>query len=231
MKPRERRESGQQDLFKARLDQILNERHALVRLARLIDWRFLEERFGAVYTDGPGCPPLPTRLMAGLEILKYSYDLSDERVCEQWLENPYFQYFCGEEFFQHQLPFDRSSMTRWRQRMGADRLEALLQESLAVAVKTEALKPSELAEVVVDTTVQPKNVMHPTDAKLLNRAREHLVRLARKHGVKLRQSDRRVGKWTLIRYQRYVHAKQFNLNPAVDRRCLVILRRRLNHLV
>jgi IS5 family transposase len=209
MKPRERRESGQQDLFKARLDRILNERHALVRLARLIDWRFLEERFGAVYTDGPGCPPLPTRLMAGLEILKYSYDLSDERVCEQWLENPYFQYFCGEEFFQHQLPFDRSSMTRWRQRMGADRLEALLQESLAVAVKTEALKPSELAEVVVDTTVQPKNVMHPTDAKLLNRAREHLVRLARKHGVKLRQSDRRVGKWALIRYQRYVHAKQF----------------------
>jgi IS5 family transposase len=209
MKPRERRESGPQDLFKARLDQILNERHALVRLARLIDWRFLEERFGAVYTDGPGCPPLPTRLMAGLEILKYSYDLSDERVCEQWLENPYFQYFCGEEFFQHQLPFDRSSMTRWRQRMGADRLEALLQESLAVAVKTEALKPSELAEVVVDTTVQPKNVMHPTDAKLLNRAREHLVRLARKHGVKLRQSDRRVGKWALIRYQRYVHAKQF----------------------
>jgi transposase, IS5 family len=209
MKPRERRESGQQDLFKARLDQILNGQHALVKLARLIDWRFLEERFGAVYSDGPGSPPLPTRLMAGLEILKYSYNLSDERVCEQWLENPYFQFFCGEEFFQHELPFDRSSMTRWRQRMGAEKLKALLQESLAVAAKTEALKLSELAEVVIDTTVQPKYVAFPTDAKLLNRARELLVRLARKHGVKLRQSYRRVGKRALIQHQRYAHAKQF----------------------
>lgn len=209
MKPRERRETGQQDLFKARLDQIIAMDHALAKLARLIDWRFLEERFGAVYTDGPGSPPLPTRLMAGLEILKYTYNLSDERVCELWIENPYFQYFCGEEFFQHKLTFDRSSMTRWRQRMGEDKLVTLLQESLAVAVKTQALKPFELAAVVVDTTVQPKNVMHPTDAKLLNRAREHLVRLARKHGVGLRQSYRRVGKLALIQQQRYAHAKQF----------------------
>jgi transposase, IS5 family len=231
MKPRERRESGQQDLFKARLDQILDLRHALVRLSGLIDWRFLEERFGAVYTDGPGSPPLPTRLMAGLEILKYSYNLSDERVCAQWLENPYFQYFCGEEHFQHELPFDRSSMTRWRQRMGADRLKALLQESLAVAVKTEALKPSELAEVVVDTTVQPKNIMHPTDAKLLNRARERLVRLARKHGIVLRQSYARVGKLALIRYQRYAHAKQFKRARKALRRLKTYLGRVIRDIV
>jgi hypothetical protein len=74
--------------------------HALVKLARTIDWRFLEEKFGAVYTDTLGPPPLPTRLMAGLAILKYTYDLSDEALCERWVENPYFQYFCGEEFFQ-----------------------------------------------------------------------------------------------------------------------------------
>jgi IS5 family transposase len=147
--------------------------------------------------------------MVGLHILKYSENLSDERVCELFLENPYFQYFCGEEFFQHALPFDRSSMTRWRQRMGEERLNALLQESLAVAVKTKALKPSELTAVVVDTTVQPKNVAYPTDAKLLNRARERLVRLAGKHGVPLRQSYRRVGKLALIKQQRYAHAKQF----------------------
>jgi hypothetical protein len=73
--------------------------HALVKLARTIDWRFLEEKCGAVYKDGPGQPPLPTRLMAGLAILKHSYDLSDEVVSEQWIENPYYQYFCGEEFF------------------------------------------------------------------------------------------------------------------------------------
>jgi len=209
MRPKERWESGEQDLFRARLDQIIDLEHALVKLAQTIDWRFLEEKFGAVYTDKPGHPPLPTRLMAGLAILKHSYDLSDEGLCERWVENPYFQYFCGEEFFQHRLVFDRSSLTRWRQRMGEVKLQVLLQESLAVATRTEAMKPSDLARIVVDSTVQPKAVMFPTDAKLLNRARERLVRLAKKVGVELRQSYRRVGKFALIKHQRYAHAHQF----------------------
>jgi transposase, IS5 family len=89
-------------LFRSRLDQIINIEHALVKLA--IDWRFLE---GAVYNDGVGQPPLPTRLIGGLAILKYTCNLSDEVVCELWLENRYYQYFCGEEFFQHRLPLDR----------------------------------------------------------------------------------------------------------------------------
>jgi IS5 family transposase len=209
MRPRERRESGKQDLFRSRLDQIIDMKHALVKLAQTIDWAFLEERFGAVYSDGPGSPPLPTRLMAGLAILKYTHDLSDEVLCERWVENPYYQYLCGEEFFQHQLVFDRSSLTRWRQRMGEEKLQALIQESLSVATRSGALKPSELSRVIVDTTVQPKNVMFPTDAKLLNRAREIVVRRARKHGVDLRQSYTRVGKFALIQHQRYAHAKQF----------------------
>jgi IS5 family transposase len=209
MRPKERRETGEQDLFRARLDQIIDLNHALAKLARIIDWRFLEEKFGAVYSDGPGQPPLPTRLMAGLAILKHTYNLSDEAVCERWVENPYFQYLCGEEFFQHRLVLDRSSLTRWRQRMGEERLQALLQESLAVATRTEAMKPSDLSRVIVDTTVQPKAVMFPTDAKLLNRARERLVRLAHKLGVELRQSYRRVGKLMLIKQQRYAHAHQF----------------------
>src|SRR5712671_1163665 len=183
--------------------------HALVKLARTIDWGFLEEKFGAVYADGSGRPPLPTRLMAGLAILKHTYNLSDEVVCEQWIENPYYQYFCGEEFFQHRLPLDRSSMTHWRNRMGEERLQALLQESLAVATRTGAMKPSELSRVIVDTTVQPKNITFPTDAKLMNRDREKLVKLAKKLGVELRQSYTRVGKFALIQHQRYAHAKQF----------------------
>src|SRR5258708_36135115 len=118
MGPGEGREGGEQDLSRPRLDQIMGRTHALVKLARTIDCRFREERLGAVYTDKPGQPPLPTRLMAGLAILKHTYDLSDEALCDRWVENPYFQYFCGEEFFQHALVFDRSSLTRWRQRMG-----------------------------------------------------------------------------------------------------------------
>ena len=209
VRPRERRETGAQDLFRSRLDQIIDMEHALTKLARTTDWRFLEARFGAVYTDGPGSPPLPTRLMAGLAILKHMHDLSDDVLCERWVENPYYQYFCGEEFFQHRLVFDRSSLTRWRQRMGEEKLQALLQESLAAATRTGALKPSDLSRVIVDTTVQPKNVMFPTDARLLHRAREILVRQAKKHGVELRQSYRRVGKFALIKHQRYAHAKQF----------------------
>jgi transposase, IS5 family len=209
MQPKERRDTGQTDLLRSRLDAIIDMNHPLVKLSRTIDWPFLEQRFGAVYEDRPGRPPLPTRLMAGLAILKHSYDLSDEVLCERWVENPYYQLFCGEEFFQHRLVFDRSSLTRWRQRMGEEKLQALLQESLAVATKTEAIKPSDLNRVIVDTTVQPKNVMFPTDARLLNRAREILVRLAKRHGVRLRQSYARVGKFELIKHQRYAHAKQF----------------------
>lgn len=208
MRPKERRETGQTDLLRSRLDAIIDMGHALVKLSRTIDWSFLEERFGAVYEDKPGRPPLPTRLMAGLAILKHTYDLSDEVLCERWVENPYYQFFCGEEFFQHRLVFDRSSLTRWRQRMGEERLQALLQESLSVASKTEAIKPSDLNRVIVDTTVQPKNVMFPTDARLLNRAREILVRLAKGADIKLRQSYGRIGKFALIKHQRYAHAKQ-----------------------
>lgn len=209
MRPKERRETGEQDLFRARLDQIIALDHPLAKLAGEIDWGFLEERFGAVYDDRPGQPPLPTRLMAGLVILKHTYDLSDEVLCERWLENPYYQYFCGEEFFRHDLPFDRSSLTRWRQRMGKEKIAALLQESLSVAAKTGAARPSDFAKQSVDTTVQPKNVMFPTEAKLMHRARERLVRLAKEHGVPLRQSYVRVGKRALIKHQRYAHAKQF----------------------
>jgi IS5 family transposase len=210
MRPKERRDSGQKDLFRARLDQVVDMRHPLAKLAASVDWVFLETRFGAAYTDKPGHPPLPTRLMAGLAILKHMHNLSDEALCERWVENPYFQLFCGEEFFQHKPSFDRSSMTRWRQRMGEEKLVALVQESLSVATRTGAAKPADFSRVIVDTTVQPKAVMFPTDAKLMHRARERLVRLAKKHGVALRQSYQRVGKYALIAHQRYAHAKQFN---------------------
>jgi IS5 family transposase len=209
MRPRERRDGGQGDLLRSRLDQIIDMRHPLVALAHKVDWAFVEQTFGEAYTDGPGQPPLPTRLMAGLIILKYTHDLSDEVLCERWVENPYYQFFCGEEFFQHKLVLDRSSLSRWRARMGEEKIRALLQESLSIAVKTDAVKPAQLSEVIIDTTVQPKNVMFPTDARLLNRAREILVRLAGKHGVALRQSYARVGKFALIKHQRYAHAKQF----------------------
>src|SRR5438874_1527248 len=99
MRAKERRESGQIDLFKARFDRILNLDHPLAKLDRTINWRFLEERLRTVYDDDRGRPPPPTRLMAGLAILKSMHNLSDEDPCKRWLESGYHQLFCGEEFF------------------------------------------------------------------------------------------------------------------------------------
>ena len=111
------RDSRQKDLLQPPLDQIIDLSHPLVRLAREIDWAFLDSRFCPVCRAGPGKPPLPTRLVAGLLILKHLHDLSGEALCARWLENPYYQHFCGEESFQHALPFERYSLTRWRQRI------------------------------------------------------------------------------------------------------------------
>ena len=181
----------------------------LVRLAREIDWGFLDRRFASVCAPGPGQPGLPTRLVAGLFILKHMHNLSDEVLCARWLENPYYQFFCGELSFCHQLPFDRSSLIHWRQRLGEDQLVALIQESLSVAHKTGALTTKDLERVVVDTTVQPKAIAHPTDARLCHRALEKLVDLARHNKVPLRQSYRRVAKRAAVMVGRYTHAHQF----------------------
>jgi hypothetical protein len=170
-----------------------------------------------VYSDKAGHPPLPTRLIAGLSILKHMDDLSDEDLSARWVENPYYQLFCGEEFFQHKLTFDRSSLTRRPQRMGEQRLVALIQESLAVATRTGAAKPADFSKVIVDTTVQPKAVAFPTDAKLMHRARERLVKLARKTGVGLRQSYPRVGRST-SRGRDAASPRRSNANCAAARR-------------
>jgi IS5 family transposase len=147
-----------------------------------------------VCTTGPGHPPLPRRLIAGLFILKYMYELSDEVLCALLVENPFDQYISGAQVFRHELPFDRSSMRRWRQRLGEDHLAALLQENLPVAHKMGALATNDLERVMVDTTVPPKAVTHPTDARLMYRAIEKQVALAGRAGVPLRQSYTRVAK-------------------------------------
>ena len=168
----EPRDYRQADLFRPALEAIIDMGHPLVRLAGKIDWGFLDRRFGEVYAAGDGQPPLPVRLLAGLFILKHMHSLSDEAVCARWVENPYFQYFCGEREFRHALAFDRSPLTRWRQRLGEERLSALLQESLRVAHETEALATKDLERVVVDTTVQPKAIAHrPTPGSPIMRSR------------------------------------------------------------
>ena len=141
-----------------------------------IDWEFIDGEIAPLYSD-QGRPGIETRFVIGLLLLKHIYGLSDEGVCERWVYDPYFQHFTGEEFFQHDFRHERSDLSHWRKRLG-DKLELLLAESLRVAHASGVLRTKDLARVTVDTTVQPKNVTFPTDAKLLHAAINGLTRLA-----------------------------------------------------
>src|ERR1700687_4756002 len=225
MRPKKPETTRSGDLFRARLDQIINLKHELAQLAGKIDWDFLDGEIAPLYSD-KGRPGIPTRFAIGLLLLKQIYGLSDEGVCERWVYDPYFQFFTGEEFFQHEFPHERSDLSHWRKRLG-DKLELLLAESLRVAHQSGALQTKDLARVTVDTTVQPKAITFPTDAKLLHAAIKGLNRLARKHGVRLRPSYFRLAKAAALMAGRYAHAKQFNRH----RRQLRILRTRLGRII
>jgi len=207
MRPRKPDPTPQSDMFRESLEAILDPRHELLRLAARIDWDRLDALYGATFVERVGRPGLPTRLMVGLHLLKHIKGLSDEAVCDAWVENPYFQAFCGETHFQHRLPADRSSMTNWRKRMDADKLEALLAETISIAMQSGAVRERQLERVTVDTTVQTKAVAHPTDSHLILRAIEWLNRAARANGVRLRQSYLRVARRARKEAARLMHGR------------------------
>ena len=225
MRPKKQQPARHDDLFRARLDQIINLKHELVVLADKIDWAWIDDELADRFSD-QGRPAEPVRLMIGMLMLKHTYALSDEQVWDRWVHDPYFQYFTGEEFFQHELPHERSGLSHWRKRIG-DRLDILLQESLRLAEDAGALNKRDLARVTVDTTVQPKNIAFPTDAGLLLSAIQQLGKLAKAHDVPLRQSYARVAKRAALMAGRYAHAKQFKRM----RRRIKFLRTRLGRLI
>jgi transposase, IS5 family len=210
---------------RTRLANLLNERHPLVKLAQQIDWRSFDEHFGTYYSEGTGRPATSTRLMVSLHYLKYTHDLSDEAVLRGWVENPYWQYLSGMEFFCHEPPIDPSSMSRWRSRVGEAGAEELLRQTIESGLRMGVIKPSELRRVNVDTTVQEKHIRFPTDPRLYDRMRERLVTAARREGVALRQSYVRVGKRLLAQQSRYAHAKQWRRARRCTRRLRTILGR------
>lgn len=207
MKPKKPEKTVQEDLFRMRLDNLLDQKHELYRLASKLDWKAAEERFGALYSE-EGRPGIPIRLMVGLHYLKHAFNESDESVVARWVENPYWQYFCGEEFFRHKMPIDPSQMTRFRKRIGEEGCEFMLGLTVKAGVDTGTVSCSSLEVVNVDTTVQEKAVAFPTDARLYHKARAALVRQAKRHGIVLRQSFERLSKHALAKSGRYAHARQ-----------------------
>ncbi len=207
MQPKKQYENP--DMFRNRLDQIVNMKHELILLAQVIDWSSFEKEFGAYYVEKKGRPGKPIRLMVGLHYLKQAFDESDESVLYGFLENPYWQYFCGYEHFQKDIPLDPSSLTRFRKRLGSEGIETLLKELLSTAKRTGQLKKSHLNKVNVDTTVQEKAITFPTDARLYFKMRGLLVKAAIERGIILRQSYSKLAKKALSRQSGYARARQF----------------------
>lgn len=224
MKPQKNKENPQIELFKTELNRIVNLKHPLAKLRKQIDWKTFEIKFEDEFSD-EGRPAIETQLMVSLHYLKYTYDLSDEETVARWVENPYWQYFSGRQYFEHKVPIDSSSMTRWRKRIGKEGAEELLGQTIRTAVKQKYLKRTQCKKVLVDTTVQTKAIRFPTDARLYDRMRESLVKTAQKEEVELRQSYVHVGKKALRRQQNYGHARQMRRAKKETRRLRTYLGR------
>ena len=209
MKPKPRRTTKDQPVIGWELDLALDPNHELVRLASKIPWDDLAQEFGRLYVPDLGRPGIPIRLMAGLHLLKHTYGLSDEDVVKGWVENPYWQHFCGEVMFQHHFPIHPSQMTRWRRRIGEKGVEKLLEATITAGKATGTITERSFEKVIVDTTVQPKAVQHPTDARLYRKVHAAMLRIAGLEGIKLRQSYRNLMDWGFRKHGGHAKAKQF----------------------
>ena len=244
------------DFFRARLGQMIDTRHPLAVLAERMPWGQIEASLASVFAHrnrkgqvvegadlfGPtsavagagvsnaGRPRLPIRLMVALLYLKHAYNESDESLVERWAQDVYFQFFSGQVYFEPRLPCDPSQISRFRRVLGECGVEQLLKTTIETAVAIGAVKKSEFERVIVDTTVQSKAIAHPTDSRLLEVAREKVARLAKRAGIKLRQTHEHEGRALRRRAGGYAHAKQFKRLRAVLKRQRTILGRLLREV-
>jgi len=218
MRSKREPEQPQRELLEIDLEQLIDMSHPLVRLGLSIDWQSFEQTLGSTYHPSQGAPGISTRLMVALHYLKYQQDLSDDDVVAVWVENPYWQHFSGMRYFQHRMPIDPSSMTRWRKRLGDAGAEQMLRATIEAGMAMRAIGPAELKRINVDTTVETKAIRFPTDARLYERMRERLVKAARAEGLTIKQSYRHVGRRLLMQSSRYAHARQMKRARACTRK-------------
>jgi len=175
----------QLEMFQTILKSFINPNHELCLLAEEIDWNYLEKEFAPLYSN-TGRPSVPVRTIVGLLLLKQIYNLGDETVMDRWLENPYWQHFCGEVYFQYKLPFDPSDFVHFRKRIGEEGMKKIFQQSILLFGEDTLKKATK--EVRVDTTVQEKNITYPTDRKLYTKVHQYCQRIAKKEGIKFKRT-------------------------------------------
>jgi transposase, IS5 family len=207
----------QLNVFRIPLVNVINMKHELVELVQRIDWLSVEKEFAPYYSD-MGRPAVPVRKMVGCMLLKQMYSQSDEAFVDRWIENPYWQYFCGETYFQFEKPFDPSDFVHFRKRLGTDGAEKLLKLSISMFKRKEI----EEKEVLVDTTVQEKNITFPTDTKLHKKIIEGCWKISEKEDLELRQSYRRTLSQLMVDQRFREHPKRRKKAKAAARKIKTI---------
>ncbi len=208
----------QLEMFKVPLKHFIKEVHELVLLSKKINWDQLEKELGSHYCCDNGRPGIPIRTIAGVVLLRRIFNESDESILERWAENPYWQYFCGELYFCHQPPFDRTELIKFRKRIGEVGSEQILKMTVELFPKKEIQEK----EVLIDTTVQEKNITFPTDVKLQKKIIENCRKIAAKEGIELRQTYRRELKQLMIDQRFHQHPKRKKKACAAARKIKVI---------
>lgn len=208
----------QLNVFKIALKQYINLNHELCILSKKIDWEKVEEDLSQYYCTDNGRPSIPIRKIVGVILLKRVYNQSDESIVERWMENPYWQYFCGETYFQYEQPFDPTELIKFRQRIGESGAEKILSLTIHLFEKKEI----EEKEVLIDTTVQEKNITFPTDTKLQKKIIEKCRKIADKEGIVLRQSYKRILKQLMIDQRFRQHPKRWKKANAAARKIKTI---------
>ena len=238
-----------EDFFRNLLDQLIDLRHPLAVLANRMPWQEIEaslaHRFARQVRSGQkiegmdmfgptqalagsgvsnaGRPRLPTRLMVSLLYLKHAFNESDEDVVQRWGETPTWQYFSGNEYFEHRWPCDPTLLVKFRKLLGEEGVEELLARTIEVAVTLKLIAKKELSRIIVDSTVQEKAIAHPTDSKLLETARVKLVEVAKAEGIELKQTYAKEGQLLGYKAGRYAHARQFKrMRKAIKRQRTIV---------
>lgn len=218
-------DQSQSSLFQPRLSNLLNPKHELILFSQLIDWKDLENDLIVYFPYTNGAPAKPIRLITGLLILQNFYGLSDEKVVSGWVENPYWQFFCGYDYLQWKMPIDPSSLVNWRKRLGKEGIQKILNSTIRWALDAGAVSLSSLKNVIVDTTVMPKNICFPTDSKLYFKGVKALVKVAKNFQIPLRQTYTFLAKEALRNTQKYAHARQMKRANRESRRLKTYLGR------
>ena len=243
-------DAATEDFFRLRLDHMIDLRHSLAVLSSRMPWQQIEASVAHIFSgkvragkklsgidlfgeqiqmsavkSNAGRPRVPLRTMIALLYLKHAFNESDEGVVLRWSETPVWQFFGGRAYFDQALPCDSTTLVKFRSLLGEDGVEELLAQTITAAVNMKLISPKELGTVVVDSTVQPKAIAHPTDSKLLETARQKLVEAAKDAGIDLKQTFAKEGRLLRFKAGRYAHAKQFKrMGRAIKRQRTIVAR-------